>query len=1856
VTRDTGPPPPPVSLTLTDLQGSTKRFDWIAPNVSDVTSYNLYRLTAPFTTTAQASRVKAGITGLFTTDSPPSDGPFYYAATAVDTANNESDISNVVAASADRTLPTATLALAPSGIVGPGSVGVTLTVSEPLSGSPFVGATPNGGTATAVDLSPAAQPMTWQGTLTVLSSMPSGPVTFAFSARDVAGNRGTVLTSTDTLTLDTQGPQGTVTVIPAHALGPRTSPQPVVDLSLDEPASATPVLRFVPPTGSPIAVALSGAATSWQGALTIDPSMGDGTGHFELDATDPLGNAASGAVPNSEIPIDNTPPAGPSGLLGQSLSAGHVRLTWGVVASSTYNLYRATQSQGPNPGDLPIVTGLAAPTFDDVPIADGSYSFAVTAVDIAGNESQMSTPVTAVSDRTPPGNPTNLQLAIEGNQIRATWTSPGDSPASSCSLYRATEPITSVLGLTPVLSGLTVATALDRPPTDGAFYYAVAFFDAVGNVSGLSGAGPVNFDQGDPFITVTGVSEGLITNQCPTVTYSAADFSLQSVTGVLDGTPFASGGSVCQEGDHVLVVGASDSTGNTSTKTVHFAIDLHPPEIALDGIADGAHYEVPVTPLCSVTDSHPATIAITLNGASFLCGTTIATDGDYTLAIHAVDAAGSTSDRAAHFTVDVPPPAIASLELDLLEAGVPVLSWPALTQQDVVGYVVFRDGARLTPAPIAATSYVDNSFDAFSAHTYAVLAVDAAGHEGSPRHVSLPLVSLSLTRYGTNQQLTRRYFDTVTVSVTNRSETSLPAGVNVEMTLKDSGNLLARRVKLLPGPVAPQAAVEVTDVFPAGSGLSASRILEVVISIPAESGSRATIRSMFTLSARDPALVVDVLSGPIVRGTTTQVRLRLFNRGSAKMQVLTSEAGGPTRDVELLLKDRDGNVLGSGRLDQRGGGVIVTQNLALAEVQAGSSFLFRPIDLQVPLNAPNEVVLEAIIHTTHSNLLSGGDVLGPELAESIGVPTGNPAYLATALVAQAIYQQGETISISGRVYDPSTNTSVANVPVRIGITTRGFDRSLSAVSDSNGNFYARFVPVRGEAGSYSVWATHPSVTARDSQDTFDIVGMLLSPGGYRLRMAQGSSVTVPIDFVNRGELSLTGLAWQTESGSGVQAALTPPSSPWTLDPGRTDRAFLTIVAAADAAPTNFVSVDLTSAEQVHRVFEVELAITPPFPVVAFEPALIELATSGGNAITANLRVRNIGSAPLEGAFLERPSTSWISVGTDGALGTVPPGGYLDIPVTALPPPNSPSGQLADRIVIHSTNAPPLAVQLFVTVTSSRVGSVRFEVRNTENVLMTGASVWIQSIDLPALTYTRNTNSAGLAEFTDLPTGAYAYRVQASGVEPSAGQFTVVPGGLTPITVVASVIYVSFEWSVTPVTIEDRYDFTVSATYETFVPAPVLVPTPASFSIELQNGATFVGEYTVTNHGLVAADAVAFVPFTDSGLQLEMLIDVVPRLQAQSSVTIPFRLTRVGAASETESDLVAASALRPPSRRASLSRATVGPRGDTVSAVSADGDACATLSARVEALGSYTCAYGTTAPCRATETFVVRPDASSSGSCGSASSGCRPSTGFSPECLCVIPGACGEPSTPTACIDSAPPTGGSSTAPSQPPGFGTPLAVTVNSCTRPCNNPSTDCGTSPSACQHWTCDQGACKAVTDTGFVPCPFGFESTSSIVDRVEGWIVSGATGTDACIPLSAEGLARVHNLANAMRQSDSYCRCGCESGFCGQTSSQAFGGLCKDGGGAWQNKDSGDCDRADCVLLHELLHAGFDNMADGEPGGEVCPTLRDASCLQGDAAACTDGCNNGCGGPPSSACSLRHIGQDVITNFNNLFNLCGQ
>ncbi len=204
------------------------------------------------------------------------------------------------------------------------------------------------------------------------------------------------------------------------------------------------------------------------------------------------------------------------------------------------------------------------------------------------------------------------------------------------------------------------------------------------------------------------------------------------------------------------------------------------------------------------------------------------------------------------------------------------------------------------------------------------------------------------------------------------------------------------------------------------------------------------------------------------------------------------------------------------------------------------------------------------------------------------------------------------------------------------------------------------------------------------------------------------------------------------------------------------------------------------------------------------------------------------------------------------------------------------------------------MNLYALVTSSQQGAIQFYVDDILGLDVPNATVRLRNtalqVELPPVT----TDINGLVTVTNLQEGDWSWQVGASGYSANIGVTTVSADQTVQTHTRLNKSLVTVTFTVTPVPFSDKYDITIEQTFETHVPIPVLVLTPAYQAFtDVQPGfqATFIA--TAKNEGLVQMTDLTITGQQTGSATLTPLITYVPVLGAQQSIDIPFTATYSG---------------------------------------------------------------------------------------------------------------------------------------------------------------------------------------------------------------------------------------------------------------------------------------------------------------------------------------------------------------------------
>ena len=181
--------------------------------------------------------------------------------------------------------------------------------------------------------------------------------------------------------------------------------------------------------------------------------------------------------PQYAISSDIMPPSPPIGLAVISNSDTGIRLVWNQSVDNIgvygYRIYR-------NGAEL---TDTPAPYYEDRNLTPGvSYTYAVTAIDLSGNESSQSYSITATTNLPtssgPISAPQNLTVsATSATRAYLSWNAPANGAAVRYRIYRDGVHITNASGTTYESMGLSPGTA---------YTFIIYAVDGAGNISPAS--------------------------------------------------------------------------------------------------------------------------------------------------------------------------------------------------------------------------------------------------------------------------------------------------------------------------------------------------------------------------------------------------------------------------------------------------------------------------------------------------------------------------------------------------------------------------------------------------------------------------------------------------------------------------------------------------------------------------------------------------------------------------------------------------------------------------------------------------------------------------------------------------------------------------------------------------------------------------------------------------------------------------------------------------------------------------------------------------------------------------------------------------------------------------------------------------------------------------------------------------------------------------------------------------------------------------------------------------------------------------------------------------------------------------
>ncbi len=387
-----------------------------------------------------------------------------------------------------------------------------------------------------------------------------------------------------------------------------------------------------------------------------------------------------------------------------------------------------------------------------------------------------------------------------------------------------------------------------------------------------------------------------------------AEVRVNGVLADLAGDAWSAGPISLAEGAATIEVIARDTVDNATVVSRSVTIDTVAPEVELlesgTPLGDGALFNRTVTPVIEVTDASPWTLVATLDGAAYLSGTPVASEGLHVLQATATDSAGNPGTRQVSFRVDGSPPALVAISP--VDGFVTAEAEVHLQGQILGAETLTIDGVDVT---LLGDQFIAGPFSlAEGERTFAIVALDAAGNELSLAHhvvrdITAPTVAIQ-------QPAVSALFGTSAVQVTGQAADLhlVSVAVNGVAASLSGSTWVAPQVPLGEG----ESTLVATAVDRAGNSAAASRVVVrdsqapmLTITDPATGSVVPDAEVMVSGSVDEPNLDRVTVQGvtAVVAGGSFSATVALVEGDNTLVARATDRLGHAAEATRLVRRD-----------------------------------------------------------------------------------------------------------------------------------------------------------------------------------------------------------------------------------------------------------------------------------------------------------------------------------------------------------------------------------------------------------------------------------------------------------------------------------------------------------------------------------------------------------------------------------------------------------------------------------------------------------------------------------------------------------------------------------------------------------------------------------------------------------------------------------------------------------------------------------------------------------------------------------------------------------------------------------------
>ena len=553
-------------------------------------------------------------------------------------------------------------------------------------------------------------------------------------------------------------------------------------------------------------------------------------------------------------------------------------------------------------------------------------------------------------------------------------------------------------------------------------------------------------------------------------------------------------------------------------------------------------------------------------------------------------------------------------------------------------------------------------------------------------------------------------------------------------------------------------------------------------------------------------------------------------------------------------------------------------------------------NLTIPITLPSNVGKHSYYTVVNENNAVDELSFTNNTSAEITILVTSP-YTATVNTNKNVYSQGDQILISGQL----SGEGIANTDVEVYVINDGTRQTKTVTTDAQGAFSTDWQLYPLQSGHFTMGACYPNEGKKDALTSFDVYGLKRKGSGYiTCDVTLGETYTGNIEFVNPGVLDLTNA--KVEVLSKPDNCIVDMDFPTTINGSETVQLVYSLTGTSATLENKWdeIKARITTAEGISTdVILYFYCRNAKAKLVANVQELVTTMTKGKSR-EYSIQVTNIGKGNTGMISLALPE--WMKSLSGNTLASLNQNDTATVALQFIPTEDMQLNvPVTGQFGINCENGDGTFVNFSITPVSEENGTLTVDVMDeytyytTEAPHVEGAQVVVRNPITKALVAQGLTGTDGKLSL-ELTEGYYNLYVTADNHDTYSNNIYVDPGMETLKEINLSVQGIKVDWKVEETEIEDEYEIVTTVTYETNVPAPiVVVDLPSRIDGEiLKEGESLVFNATLTNKGLINAEdaQLVFQERTGDFLWEPLAQNHGLIIAPQQSIVIPIKLTRL----------------------------------------------------------------------------------------------------------------------------------------------------------------------------------------------------------------------------------------------------------------------------------------------------------------------------------------------------------------------------